>query len=264
MPKYNNDFQDDLRKNRPNKAAAIINTVLSGVVLIGVIILKVLAKEFSWTLFFAFIIVLIMFPISSWYYFYFSKKQKTKMLKSFEEETSLIVEYMSHQKNFKQFTDTEARSVVTKFNQEPVDILFSYNIEKSSLGFPDANYSLLSIGIGFTCLVINPENNKVIGLTGLLPKSVWVKKHLKFNGPTRTGSIEIIPTGFDFRPKTLFQMLQQEDTYYNKKTGMLCIGDPKIYSIDDITEFIKDGYLVTRDDKIISLWLKLPINLEIY
>ena len=76
MPKYNNDFQDDLRKNRPNKAAAIINTVLSGVVLIGVIILKVLAKEFSWTLFFAFIIVLIMFPISSWYYFYFSKKQK--------------------------------------------------------------------------------------------------------------------------------------------------------------------------------------------
>ena len=265
MPKYNNDTNEDLRKNKANKTAPIINTVISGIILIGVTILKILYSDFSIILYISFLIVLVMFPISSWYYFYYARKEKTKMLKSYEKETSLIVEYMEHQKNFKMFEESDARKINIIKENKDITGNFNYNKELSSLGFPDSSTAIISIGIGFTNLVIDPDTKEITSLTGLLPKSIWLKRHLKFNKDNvKKQVLKINPTGFDIRNKTLFRINTQDDTYYDKKTGMICIGEKKIYDFDEIIEFIKDAYLVLRDDKIISLWISLPPNLDLY
>ena len=94
MLNVSKDIENDKKKNKPNIVAPIINTVISGCAIIAAIIIKILSSEFSWGLFVCFMIVLLLFPVASWYNSYFAKKQKTKMLGSFEKETELIVEFM--------------------------------------------------------------------------------------------------------------------------------------------------------------------------
>ena len=80
MLNVSRDLEKDKKKNKPNIVAPIINTVISGVAIVAVIILKILTSEFNWGLFICFMVVLVLFPVASWYNSYFSKKQKTKML----------------------------------------------------------------------------------------------------------------------------------------------------------------------------------------
>ena len=70
------DIKNDKIKNKPNIVAPIINTVISGLAIIGVIVLKCLSSDFSWPLFICFLVVLLLFPVASWYNSYFAKKQK--------------------------------------------------------------------------------------------------------------------------------------------------------------------------------------------
>lgn len=264
--RYNNNPKEDLRKNNPRKFAPILNTIFSGIIIIVIIILKIFTEHVSWPLFFAFLIVLIMFPIASWYNFYFSRKTKTKMLKTYEEETNLIVEYLNHQKNFICFNKEMNRDISTSFTRvDSIDLKFNYNSEVSSFGFPDSNNALVSIGIGFTNLVLDPKTYNVIGLCGLAPKSIWVKKKLKLRlDNCQKGLIHIEPKNFDFNEKTLYQTLLHSDSYYDKKQGLLCIGERKIYDIDDVINFIENGYLVLRDDKIVGLWLFIDKDLQVF
>ena len=86
MLNVSKDIENDKKKNKPNIVAPIINTVISGAAIVGIIIMKVLSSEFSWGLFICFLVVLVLFPVASWYNGYFSKKQKTKMLGSLKKK----------------------------------------------------------------------------------------------------------------------------------------------------------------------------------
>lgn len=262
MPNMSKNIQEDKKRNKPNIIAPIINTTISTVAIVGTIILKVTTTEFSWGLFICFLVVLLMFPVASWYTSYFSKKQKTKMLGSFEKETELIVEFMQNRKHFKAFEESDKVKVTATF-EEVTDVnKFEYNKEKSSLGFPNHENALVSIGIGFAGLEIDPENFEVIGVKGLLPRSIWLKKN--FPTPTpKKAKITINTTGVEIRNKTYIQINKQSDTYYNPKTGWICIGEYKVYGIDDVLEFVENGYLVVRDNKIISFWLYVGKDLPL-
>ena len=257
------DIEKDKLKNKPSIIAPIINTVISGLTIIGVIVLKCLSNEFSWPLFVCFLIVLTLFPVASWYNSYFAKKQKTKMLGSFEKETELIVEFMQNRKHFKAFEENDKISVTANFKETNELNSFTYNTEKSSLGFPDHDFAMISIGIGFAGIEIDPDTNEIITLKGLLPRSIWLKKNLKT--PTATkAKVTINTKGVEIRNKTYIQINKQSDTYYNTKTGWICIGEPKVYPIDDCVEFLNDAYLVLRDNKIISLWVNVGKDLPLY
>ena len=156
------DIKNDKIKNKPNIVAPIINTVISGLAIIGVIVLKCLSSDFSWPLFICFLVVLLLFPVASWYNSYFAKKQKTKMLGSFEKETELIVEFMQHRKHFKAFEENDKISVTADFEKTDKVNSFTYIVDKSSLGFPDHDFAMISIGIGFAGIEINPETKEVI------------------------------------------------------------------------------------------------------
>jgi hypothetical protein len=257
------DIKNDKIKNKPNIVAPIINTVISGLAIIGVIVLKCLSSDFSWPLFICFLVVLLLFPVASWYNSYFAKKQKTKMLGSFEKETELIVEFMQHRKHFKAFEENDKISVTVDFEKTDKVNSFAYIVDKSSLGFPDHDFAMISIGIGFAGIEINPETKEVIGVKGLLPRSIWLKKRIKTPTPIK-GKLTINTKGVDLRSKTYIQVNKQNDTYYNSKTGWICIGEPKFYSIDDCIEFLEGAYLVLREGKIVSLWLNVGKDLPLY
>lgn len=263
MLNVSKDIDKDKRKNKPNIVAPIINTVISFVAIVAVIVLKVLTSEFSWGLFTCFMIVLVLFPVASWYNSYFSKKQKTKMLGSFEKETELIVEFMQYRKHYKAFEEGEKIKVFVDFEKSDEVGKFTYNKEKSSLGFPDHANALISIGIGFAGIEIDPDEKKVIGVKGLLPRSIWLKKRLKTPNAFK-GILRVRTEGVDIRNKTYIQICKQEDTFYDEKTGWICIGERKVYDFDDCVEFLGGAILVLRDNKVISLWLNVGADLPLY
>ena len=204
MLNVSKDLEKDKKKNKPNIVAPIINTVISFVAIVAVIILKILTNEFSWGLFVCFMIVLVLFPVASWYNSYFSKKQKTKMLGSFEKETELIVEFMQYRKHYKAFEEGEKIKVFVDFEKSDEVGKFTYNKEKSSLGFPDHANALISIGIGFAGIEIDPDEKQVIGVKGLLPRSIWLKKRLKTPNAFK-GILRVRTEGVDIRNKTYIQ-----------------------------------------------------------
>ena len=263
MLNVSKDLEKDKKKNKPNVVPPIINTIISGVAIIAVIILKILTSEFSWGLFVCFMIVLVLFPVASWYNSFFSKKQKTKMLGSFEKETELIVEFMQYRKHYKAFEENEKVKVFVDFEECDEIGKFQYYSDKSSLGFPDHSNALVSIGIGFAGLEINPESKIVTGVKGLLPRSIWLKKKLKTPNAIK-GSLKISTEGVDIRNKTYIQVCKQDDAYYDSKSGWVCIGERKVYEFDDCIEFLTGVILVLRDKKIISLWLNVGTDLPLF
>lgn len=116
--------------------------------------------------------------------------------------------------------------------------------------------------IDFTAEVASIRGGVVIGVKGLLPRSIWLKKNFKTPSPKKA-KITIETKGVEIRNKTYIQINKQSDTYYNPKTGWICIGEYKTYSIDDVIEFVTNGYLVLRDNKIVSFWLYVGENLPL-
>jgi hypothetical protein len=207
MPKLNNDIQEDLKKNRPTLLPSIVNLVISVIFIIVITIVKFTTDEISLGLYIGFITVLVMFTLASFINGYLAKKQKTKMLKSYDKETELILEYLQYSKKFHRFEENE--KITYKINiKETTEVeKFSYNSEKSSLGFPDTECSMMSIGIGFAGVTINPEDGQIISLAGLLPKSIWLGK--KLTPPTaKKATLYLDINGIDLRAKTYFQILR--------------------------------------------------------
>lgn len=264
MPKLSNDIKKDKIKNRPFLLPPIINTIVSVVVITGLIILKVKESMFSWGLFICFVLILVLFPIATWYSSYYSKKQKTKMLGNFEKETELVIEYVQHQKKFKMFEENEKVKVTVTYEETNLlENTFTYNSEKSSLGFPDYSVAMVSIGIGFAGLEIDPETQNVIGIKGLLPRSIWQKKKIKFP-VSKKAIVKVDTLGVEIRSKTYIQIQKQSDTYYDKQSGLLLVGEKKIYEIDEVIEFINGAYLVIREGKICSLIINVGQDISIY
>ncbi len=264
MSNASKNIKEDLKKNRPNKLPPIINTVISGIFVIIVIVIKCISNDLTWGLFIGFMIVLVLFPCASWYNSYFSKKQKTKMLYSYEKETELIVEFLQHRKSFKTFEESDKIKITVKHADTDTIPKFNYNQDKSSLGFPNSNYALITVGIGFAGLEIDPETKEVIGLKGLLPRSIWLKKNIKTPQTITKAKIKVITEGVEIRNKTFIQINKQSDTYYNAKTGWICIGETKHYSFDEVYEVVENAYIVVRDEKVVSMWLYVGPNLSLY
>lgn len=260
--KPSNNIQEDLAKNKPSMIAPIINSVFSLIFLVGLIILKVISGSPSTPIFIGLIIIIVFFPIASWYNSYISKKQKTKMLVNYEKETELILDFIEKRKNY--FAVEENEKVKVKYEYiETQDLLaYSYNEEKSSLGFLDSTKCFISIGIGFAGFEIEPSTKEVVEIKGLLPRSIWLKK--KLTVPTGIkGKLLIGVTGVEIRNKTYILSEKSADTYYDSKQGYICIGDTKTYSYDEVIEIADGAKIVLRDGKFVSFWIYVGKELSL-
>ena len=71
--------EENLKKNQPTKVLPIMNTVFAGIILAGSIYCKIaFSEQFSTVYFVLFNILVILYPIASWYNSYFSKKSNIK------------------------------------------------------------------------------------------------------------------------------------------------------------------------------------------
>lgn len=254
--------KEDLSRNVPRKLPAIICTIFSAIIGIILIVIKAMSKGFSWYLFSAAMIIIILFPIAAWYNSYFSKKQKTARVKAYDKETELIIDYMQFRKNYNHFEENEKVQVFAKFEKNKEIGRFKYIEKNSSLGFPDPEQTVVSVGIGLTGLQVDIESGKVIDLCGYLPKSIWIKKKLTKPESVK-GNVFINTKGVELRRKTYIYTNKQGDTYYDKRTGWLCVGERKTTILDDAIEFLHDAILVIREGKIIALWLKVEPNIKL-
>lgn len=260
--KPSNNIQEDLAKNRPSMIAPIINSCFSLIFLVGLIILKVISGSPSTLIFIGLIIIIVFFPLASWYNSYISKKQKTKMLVNYEKETQLILDFVEKRKNYYAVEENDKVKIKYEYIETSELLGYSYNEEKSSLGFLDSNKCFLSIGIGFAGFEIDPLTKEVVDIKGLLPRSIWLKKKLSIPSGVK-GKLLVGVTGVETRSKTYILTEKSSDTYYDSKKGYICIGDTKTYSYDEVIEIADDAKIVLRDGKFVSFYIYVGKELSL-
>ena len=256
---------NNLKKNKPNKIIPIINTVFACIFLAGSIYAKIaFNNQYPLGYFIAFNILVILFPITSWYNSYFSKKQNIKKINNYDHETKEIVSYIKRLQSYKGIElNRECKLKLTyELTDEIIQKAPIYDSEHCSLGLFQPNAIVITFGVSFAGLELKPYNKEIVGLCGVLPRSVWYKRHLKV--PTaKKGKIKIEAEGFELKEKMVIQALKNQDTYYDNKTGWTVIGERKKTPLDEVIEIMNDVYIVMRSGEFISIWMKLAPSLAI-
>lgn len=251
--------EENLKKNKPNKVTPIIYSIFATIITVGGIVLKIRnGKEFKTIYFILFLILMILFVIAAWYNNYFSKIQNTKKIKNYDKETKEIVSYI---KRCEHYTGVELnREHKLKFTFEYTDEIIDkkpeYIEERYSFGLAKENAIILTVGVSFAGLEFKGYNHELVGLCGVMPKSVWYKRHLKVP-KSKKGKIQIEAVGFTLTEKMIIQALKNQDIYYDNKSGWLVVGERKSTPIDDAIEVMHDVILVIRNEELVSLWIKM-------
>ena len=261
----NKQTEQYLKKNRPNKVLPIINTCFGGVFLIGSIYCKIRYNDIYPTLWFILFNVLVMlFPLASWYNSYFSKKINLRRIENYDLETKEIVSYIKRLQSYKGVELNKDKKLVATFEytDEIIDKQPNYMLEHYSLGLPKENPIIITFGIGFAGIELKAFNKEIIGLCGVLPRSVWRKKKLKVPTPKK-GKVLLEPVGFNFAEKQVIQAMKNMETYYDNKTGWVVIGEYKDTPLNHTIEIMHDTYIVIRNNEVIAIWFKIDAGLAI-
>lgn len=259
--KYTNN---NLQKNKPSKFIPIMNTCFAVLFLALGIYCKITLEDFKTIYFVLFIILVILFPIASWYNSYFSKKENTKKILNYDFETKEIVAYIKRLKQYKglELNPERKLKVTYELSDEIVNKDPHYDTEHCSVGLAKPDAIIVTIGVSFAGLEFKGYNQEFVGLCGVLPRSIWYKRKLKV--PTaKKGKIKIEAQGFELEEKMVVQALKNQDTYYDNKTGWTLIGERKSTILDEVIEIMNNVYVVIRNKELISVWIKLESGLAI-
>ncbi len=256
-------IENDKRKNKPNIVFPIINTTLA-CILLGILIFLFCTSKgtFPIGLFIFCLIILILYPVSSWLNSFVLKKMNLKKIDNYEKETEMLIKYVKRYESYKAYELGKDLSI--KFNVEKdVDIKEdepTFNVTNCSLGDPKNVNLLLTLSVSFAGIEVNKETKQIVGLAGMLPRSVWYPKHLK--APTPTKAKVMVDFGdFNIDRKIVIHALRRADIYYDNKTGWLVFGERRVTVIDDAYEISKNEIIVLRDQELMSVWIKLAPNL---
>ena len=216
---YNiNDSEELLKKNKPNLIFPIIGSVFAFAIMVAITVLWILG-EIVW--YFAIIgyLIFIAFTFAVWYNGYISKKKNISKIKNYSEETNVIVNYV------KRYKDSAAVKVSTKEHiyvdvkeDNYVPSVAKYNQKLYSFGAHESDKILVSFGVSFAGLEIDPNNNKIVGMAGVLPISIWLYKKLKAPTP-KQASLHVKFDGLNPNPKVVVQYMLKDDFSTTKKQG---------------------------------------------
>lgn len=256
---------ENLKKNQPTKVLPIMNTVFACIMLAGSIYCKIaFSEQFSTVYFILFNVLVILYPIASWYNSYFSKKSNIKKIKNYDHETKEIVAYIKRLNSYSgiELSLDKKLKVTYELTNEIIDKTPIYDLEHCSLGLAKEDAIIITFGVTFAGLELKGYDKKVIGLCGVLPRSIWYKKRL--TPPiAKKGIINIKTIGFEFKEKQIIQAMKNQETYYDNKTGWLVTGERKTTLLDEAIEIMNNVYVVIRNEEIVSFWIKLEPNLAI-
>lgn len=261
---YNvNDSEELLRKNKPNLFFPILASVFALGIIIAITVLMVLG-EIKWYFGIIGYLIFIAFGISAWYNGYISKKKNVAKIKNYSEETNVIVNYVKRYKDSAavKLGPTDHIYVDVRTNETFHHEQAKYNPKTFSFGAHEADKTLISFGVGFAGIAVEPKNNKVVGVQGVLPISIWIYKKLK--APVATeANVYLSYEGINPSPKVMVQFMHKEDYYYDKKTGWLMVGERKSTPLDEAYKIQDNVILVIREKEIVSLWIQIDAGIKI-
>lgn len=261
---YNiNDSEELLKKNKPRLFFPIISTIFAIGIMIAITVLWILG-QISW--YFALIgyLIFIAFGFAAWYNGYISKKKNTAKIKNYNEETKVIVNYV------KRYKDSAAVKVSPKEHiyvsvKERDDIpskKATYNQKLYSFGAHEQDKILISFGVSFAGLEIDPKQSKIVGVAGVLPISIWLYKKLE-PPASKPASLFVSFDGLNPNPNVVVQYMHKEDFYYDKKTGWLMVGERKKTPLDEAYQIAENVIVVLREKEIVSLWVQIDKGIVI-
>ena len=221
-----NYTKENLKKNKPTIIIPIMNTIFAIILLALCIRLKVINKEaFKLVYFIGALILIVIYPVGSWYTSYFSKKNNTKRIKNYEKETNEIVSYIKRLKNYRsvEINRDKKLNVYVNYGNNNITKSVEYDDEHFSFGLPKEDSVILTLGVSFAGLEFKGYN---IQLTDRL----------------------------------IIQALKNQDTFYDKKSGWLVIGERKSTALDENVELMDKVILVVRNNEIVALWINVGPN----
>ncbi len=252
-------LENDKRKNKPNIVFPIINTIFATILMGIVIFLFCTSKgSFGIGLFIFCVIILILYPVSSWLNSFVLKK-----INNYEKETEMLIKYVKRYESYHAYElgkDLNINFNIEKTNEIVEGEPLKFNSDTCSLGVPQNANVLLTLGVSFAGIEVNKETKQIMGVAGMLPRSVWYPKKLKAPTPTKA-KIKVDFNGFNISNKIVIHALRRADIYYDNKTGWLAVGERKVTVIDDAYEIKKGVIIVLRDQELMSVWLELDPNL---
>lgn len=260
-----NYTKENLKKNKPTIIIPIMNTIFAIILLALCIRLKVVNKEaFKLVYFIGALILIVIYPVGSWYTSYFSKKNNTKRIKNYEKETNEIVSYIKRLKNYRsvEINRDKKLNVYINYGNNNITKSVEYDDEHFSFGLPKEDSVILTLGVSFAGLEFKGYNKEFMGLCGVMPKSIWFMKHLK--APiAKKGTIRLEAINFQLTDRLIIQALKNQDTFYDKKSGWLVIGERKSTALDENVELMDKVILVVRNNEIVALWIYVGPNCAI-
>ena len=252
-------LDQSLRRNRPNIVFPIISTIFSLALFVGIIILFV-KGDIELRFFLFGLLILILMPICSWYTNYFGRIKNQQKIHSYQDETEMLVNFAKRLKGYKTLDITDENKIDYEINFDNNIVLdkVEFNDEKCLLNNGYLSGTLVTIGISFAGLLVNAKTNYVTTVSGLLPKSIWYRK--KLTVPTALkGTVKV--NHKDVANFTIMKALKDEATYYDTKSGWLCIGNKKMVKNTTNVQIMDNVILVFVDNELKSLWINVGVNL---
>ena len=261
---YNiNDSEELLKKNKPNLFFPILATAFAFFIIVAITVLTIMG-EIRWYFTLIGYLIFIAFAISAWYNGYISKKKNIAKIKNYSEETNVIVNYVKRYKDAAavKVGPNEHIYVDVKEQENPSSYVAKYNQKLYSFGAHEENKILVSFGVSFAGIEVDPKTSKIVGLAGVLPISIWLNKRLKAP-QAKPASLSVKFDGINPNPKVVVQYMHKEDFYYDAKSGWLMVGERKQTPLDDAYQIAENVIIVLRENEIVSLWVKIEEGIKI-
>ena len=117
----------------------------------------------------------------------------------------------------------------------------------------DADFSIM-LGNGYNSLDVDLSTKYTLQLTGLNPKHNWIEQDIV--APIAKQGYLIALLDDDYQSGTGIQYVTGWETYFNPKTGWVCIGCPKHSDNSEIVLFADNTIAVIENEHLCAVWIK--------
>lgn len=160
----------------------------------------------------------------------------------------LYIFYLESKMNFMRFVVK-----YKEFNHEN-SLLYLSNEMSFYVDHGEKNVYSLMLGSGYASLDVEIESGRALAITGYNPSFLWVKCELE--APIyNTGELFIVSKE-ELMSGAGSYYAKDWQTFYDPKSGWICIGNKNINAHGDCVEFFKNIVAVVHDNQLLSVWLK--------
>lgn len=259
MNRQNKDYlEKDFEKHQPKLFMPIMNTIIAAAAIVLMIRVAITNDvKIIWII--VFVLLMLIFAGGSWYSSFILKRQNKKATIDFQKETELL---FSAVYELKKGTYIEPKTPVLFEISDIYKPIEKVSYTKISRAFQPKIEHEIFVNLGPTCagLNIDYETLEVKGFSGCAPYSIWRNKKLHLPD-AKEGSLKLRMDGFNKVKKLTLKILNQVDSYYDKKSGIFAIGEIKQTILDDNIKIGENVIVSLYENQVKCIYVILESNL---